>query len=74
VKSIIGKVIRQYRIESDLSQDQLVDKIDMSKAYLSEIERGLKMPSMETLFRISKAMGVEAWKIVRDIEGEMGIQ
>jgi transcriptional regulator with XRE-family HTH domain len=68
MKSETGKVIKQFRLESGLSQDQLVDKIDMSKAYLSEIERGIKMPSLVTIFRLSDAMQVNAWKIVKAIE------
>lgn len=71
MKKVIGQVLRQFRIESGLSQDQLVDKIDMSKAFLSEIERGIKMPSLETLFRISKALDVNAWEIVKEIEKEV---
>lgn len=71
MKSVIGEVIHRYRMQSGLSQDQLVDKIDMSKAFLSEIERGIKMPSVETLFRISKALGVNASEIVVEIEKEL---
>lgn len=66
-----GKVIRQLRLDSGLSQDKLVDKIDMSKAYLSEIERGLKMPSLPTIMRISKALNLNAWEIVKMIEEEL---
>ncbi len=71
MKQETGKIIKLYRIKSGLSQDQLVDKIDMSKAFLSEIERGLKMPSLLTIFRISNALDIEAWKIVKDIEEEI---
>ncbi len=70
MKKETGTIIKLYRLKSNLSQDQLVDKIDMSKAFLSEIERGIKMPSLLTIFRLAKALNVEAWKIVKDIEEE----
>lgn len=71
MKAEAGRIIKEFRLKSGLSQDQVVDKIDMSKAYLSEIERGIKMPSLVTIFRIASAIDVKAWQIVKAIEEEV---
>ena len=68
MKSITGQIIQQFRLSSNFSQDELVDKIDISKAFLSEIETGKKMPSLVTIFRLAKGMNVNAWEIVKQIE------
>lgn len=38
--SVIGKRIRQARESKGLTQEQLAEKLDVSNAYISKIERG----------------------------------
>ena len=45
----IGKYIRQYRIEKKMRQEDLAEKTDLSPNYVGMIERGEKIPSLETL-------------------------
>ena len=55
----IGARIRQLREELNLTQEKLAYESEVrSKGYLSDIERGLALPSLETLQRIADRLGV----------------
>ena len=44
---------REYRKQAGLTQQELADKIGISKSYISEIERELRYPSIPVLVHIS---------------------
>lgn len=54
----IGRRIRQYRLERDLSQEVLSEKSDVTPAHFSHIERGNTKPSLPTLIRIANALEI----------------
>ena len=45
-KAALGQKLRQARLDKGYTQQSLSEKADIGEVYLSEIERGLKMPSM----------------------------
>lgn len=53
-----GHAIRQFRLETGLSQDDLADRLDMYKSYVSALENDHRSPSPEMLLRLGRAMGV----------------
>ncbi|MCP4481274.1 MAG: helix-turn-helix domain-containing protein [bacterium] len=55
----IGKNIKHFREIKKLSQKEVITAIDMGAAQYSRIENGKTEPSISTLDRISKALGVE---------------
>lgn len=68
---IVGRVIQQYRIKKGVSQEVLSSFADIGRTHLSAIERGVRKPTLETLFRISTALEVDASEIVKAIEREI---
>lgn len=52
----IGKRISQRRTELHMKQIQLSNSMDVSQGALSEIERGLKLPSAITLAKMSAVL------------------
>lgn len=44
----IGKQIREARLQKSWNQDQLAEKTNLSLAYIGMIERGEKIPKLET--------------------------
>lgn len=56
----LGKKIKMARIELDMNQTNLADKIGAKQKSISRYETGLSMPSIETLMKISKALKKEA--------------
>lgn len=54
-----------------MSQEVLSGLSDIGRTHLSAIERGERKPTLETLYRISIAMGVKMSEIVTEIEKNM---
>ena len=63
----IGKNIRKYRLLKKLRQEDLAEKAGLSINYVGAIERGEKVPSLETLLAIINALGVSADMILADV-------
>jgi transcriptional regulator with XRE-family HTH domain len=56
----LGRAIRALRTEKALSLSQLALAASIDKGYLSRVERGLKVPSVAIILRISTVLGVSA--------------
>ena len=63
----IGKNIRKYRNQRKLRQDQLAEKTDLSTNYIGMVERGEKIPSLETFLKIANSLGVSADMLLADV-------
>ena len=54
----IGNKIKNLRIQKNLTQEELGERTDLSKGYISQLERNLSSPSMETFFSILEVLGI----------------
>jgi transcriptional regulator with XRE-family HTH domain len=54
----LGKRIYLFRKQSKLTQAALAEKAKISNEFMSGVERGVKLPSLLTLQKIAKALGV----------------
>lgn len=53
----IGEKIKSLRISNGLTQDELAERSELSKGFISQIERNLASPSISTLEDILQALG-----------------
>lgn len=53
----IGKKIKRLRIKKGLTQEELGERTDLSKGFISQLERDLNSPSIETLFSLLEVLG-----------------
>jgi len=60
-----GRVLRELRAKRDLSQLALAERCGSNIAYISELERGLKVPTITMLLRLAIALDCR----VRDLVG-----
>jgi len=67
----IGYVIRQIRLRRGLTQEVLSGLAQLDRTHYSKIERGLRSPTMETIFKIAGAIGMRPHLIVKEIEEEV---
>jgi transcriptional regulator with XRE-family HTH domain len=58
-RSGIGRRIRESRERKGLSQNELSELCRISDGYLSQIERGMKTPSLETFYAIATGLHVD---------------
>lgn len=65
-KQSLGSRLREARVRTGLSQRRLAECAGIGEMYLSEIERGLKMPSMNIFLKLITTLDVSADYILRD--------
>jgi transcriptional regulator with XRE-family HTH domain len=65
---MMGQELRKARQQAGLTQEQLSFRAGLSRPYISQLERDIKSPTMETLFRICDALQVSAADIVGRVD------
>lgn len=63
----IGKNIRKFRLARKLRQEELAEQTGLSTNYIGMIERGEKVPSLESFITISNALDVSADMLLCDV-------
>ena len=63
----IGKRIRKYREAKGWRQEDFAERIGLSVTYTGKIERGEKVPKLETFITIANALGVSADLLLADV-------
>ena len=53
-----GQTIQRLRKYQNLTQEQLGELCDRHPVYISELERGVKSPSLDSILRLSEALKV----------------
>ena len=67
-----GQALRARREALELSQEELAFRSEVHRTYISELERGIKNPSMTTLQKLSVALGTTKTALVRETERREG--
>src|SRR5690554_6792905 len=62
----IGEKIKELRIYNGLTQQELADRCELSKGFISQVERDLTSPSIATLMDILESLGTN----IRDFFNE----
>lgn len=55
---LIGSRVREERIKYNLTQEKLAENVGISASYMGLLERGDRILSVETLVKLSVALGV----------------
>jgi len=55
----IGNKIRRIRLQRGLTQEELADRCELSKGFISLLERDLTSPSLDTLADILESLGTD---------------
>lgn len=59
-----GKKLREIRLKKKLSQGDVAKILCVHRSYISGLERGVGNPSLLTVQKIAKALGVTAYKLI----------
>lgn len=65
-KADLGKKLREARLKRGYTQQVLAEKADVAEMYISQLERGLKMPSMNLFIKLITALDISSDYILRD--------
>lgn len=58
-----GKHIRRLRKQAKLTQEEMAEKLRLSTKYIQFIEAGARMPSLKTIYKVARALGVKVQKL-----------
>ena len=64
----IGTKIKDLRIQKGLTQEELADRCELSKGFISQLERDLTSPSIATLLDILTCLGTDLKDFFNDSE------
>lgn len=71
-QTAFGKALRRRRERLEVSQEALAFTSEIHRTYVSELERGLKNPSLSTIDRLAAALKTKASTLIADAEVELG--
>ena len=65
---MFGEVLKDLRNEVGISQENLAYESELDRSFISMLERGLRLPTIATLFQLSKALKKTPSEIIGIIE------
>ena len=69
----IGKNIKKHRMEKGMTQDQLAEKLNVTRQAVSNWETGKTQPSIETLTALGSLFGISVEALIYGKTGKMDI-
>lgn len=68
--AIFGARLTELRKKRGMTIEELKDEAGMSFTFISDMERGMKVPSLTTLIRLAAALRYKVADLVRTIDAE----
>jgi transcriptional regulator with XRE-family HTH domain len=69
---LFSTALKHYRELVNLSQENLAVAAELDRTYISQLERGLKSPTLNTLQKLATCLGVEPHYLLREPRGKNG--
>jgi transcriptional regulator with XRE-family HTH domain len=66
---MIGNRIAAARKRKGWPQKTLGGAIGMGQSHIGHIEQGVQIPTIRVFLRLCRALGIEAWQVIKEIEG-----
>ena len=66
----IGRRIKEMRLQKGLTQQELADRTELTKGYISQLEHGLVAPSVITLLDLIECLGTNPSEFFREDQPE----
>lgn len=65
MNTLLGQRIREQRKEKGWTIEQFAERVELSANYVGDLERGVKIPKLETFIRIVEVLDVSADVLIR---------
>ncbi|MEI8174885.1 MAG: helix-turn-helix transcriptional regulator [bacterium] len=62
--SKFGQKVRKVRLQKKMSQGDIARILGVHRTYISGLERGVRNPSLLTIQKVAKALGVNAKNLI----------
>lgn len=74
LQMLLGKAIRRHRRHLSLSQEQLGFRSGLHRTYVADVERGARNLSLESLVKLSYALGLHVSALFEAAESLSGLK
>ena len=61
----LGKNLKRIRTEKDITQGDIVRTLGVSRSFVSNIENGKTNPTLSTITKLAKAVGVSVGELLK---------
>jgi transcriptional regulator with XRE-family HTH domain len=68
VSAAFGRILREQRDTAGLSQEALALSADVDRTFVSQIERGIRQPTLTTLCKLARALDIQPSTLVARME------
>ena len=65
ISSKVAELLREERERKGLSMTVLAGRAGLSQQSISYIERGLRIPNLDTLIRLTDALEIDLWPLLK---------
>lgn len=65
---MLGEILQHARRAKHLSQETVAARARLTREYISMVERNVNSPTVDTLLRICRAIGISASDAIRELE------
>jgi transcriptional regulator with XRE-family HTH domain len=73
LEQILGRELQRCRQEKGWSQEYLAEVTGLHRTYISQLERGLKSPSVRVLSHITNALGLRMSEFFSSVEESLSV-
>lgn len=70
LREALAHVLKSQRGQKALSQEELGSRANLHRTYISQLERGLKSPTLDSLSLICGVLGIEVSELLHLVERE----
>jgi transcriptional regulator with XRE-family HTH domain len=69
IRKRFGGAVRIRRVELNLSQEELAERADLHRTYISDLERGKRNVSLENIEKLAKALNLSMADLMKRVNG-----
>lgn len=71
IEQAFARTLKHLRESRHLSQETLAAQAGLHRTYVSQLERGLKNPSLQTLYKLAKVLKLSLSEFLMHVEAEL---
>ena len=68
ISTVFGQVLREQRLSRQLSQEELALAADVDRTFVSQMERGIRQPTITTLMKLAGALNIQPSTLIVRME------
>ena len=65
MRKLVGRNVRRFRLQGGLTQEQLSAASGFSQQYISDLERGLRNPTVVSVYELAQALDVNYLELLK---------